>query len=921
MRPLHLTMSAFGPYPGLCEIDLSRFGESGLYLVTGDTGAGKTTIFDAMTFALYGEPSGVTRPVTTLRSDFASADTATYVELKFLHGGEEYTVRRNPGYERPKRSGEGVTVQQPGAELWLPDGRVVSKTKDVTRAVTELLGVDRERFSQIVMIAQGDFMRLITADTGVRGEVFRRLFGTERVRAFQQTLKEETARRKARLDQTRERQRSLMASADPGEDPDFGALVAVPDPLRFREFEALAEAALTRDTAEHGAAAEALAAREETLGARERELGAAEQTAAAIAEAKRLEALLPAQTAAAEEADAAYQRELSRSEERTEAERLLGEAEKSLAAFEGYERAAADAARHRVMAREAAELAEQRRTERAGAAEQIASLRERTAGLAELSAKSERTEGALRELGLMAGQLTLCLRHEEALALSEQKLAGLRERYREADRDFREKSERYTAASVLYFASEAGMLAAGLTPGTPCPVCGSTEHPAPARPVEGAPSAEALDALKADADMARDALSAAAADGKSARADCDRRREELVPFRAELRAVAGTLGADPETPAADLQTLLARRQTALTAEQQQIKQELSALRTAQAELKALEERLPALEVEEQQTAAAATAAKVAAAEAKTLAETVRAALPAATRGEAEALVAERRAHRDALLRSFAQAQTEANERAAAREGTAAALAALGRTLGEHPAEIDLEALRSARDGAKAERDRAAERVTVLAARVERNRTVCREAGPLASAAETAERAYSQAALLSATASGELTGTRKLAFEQFIQGAYLDLVTAAANLRFEPMTQGRYLLLRSVTPDNLRSHSGLELDVMDYHTGRRRSVRTLSGGESFCAALSLALGLSDVVQQNAGGVRIEAMFIDEGFGSLDAESLSEAIDALESIDEGGRLVGVISHVESLRDRIPRKLLVSKTARGSTVRLEV
>ena len=191
MRPLKLTMSAFGPYAGQVELELSRLGEQGLYLITGDTGAGKTTIFDAITYALYGEPSGENREPAMLRSKYADPEIPTWVELVFSYNGKVYTVRRNPEYLRPAKRGEGLTLQRAEAELHLPDGGVVTRTKEVTAAVAEIIGLDRNQFSQIAMIAQGDFLKLLLADTKSRQEIFREIFKTRYYMVFQEKLKGE----------------------------------------------------------------------------------------------------------------------------------------------------------------------------------------------------------------------------------------------------------------------------------------------------------------------------------------------------------------------------------------------------------------------------------------------------------------------------------------------------------------------------------------------------------------------------------------------------------------------------------------------------------------------------------------------------------------------------------------------------------
>ena len=810
MRPLKLTLSAFGPYAAQTTLPLEALGRGGLYLITGDTGAGKTTLFDAITYALYDHSSGGVRDGAMLRSKYADPGTPTFVELEFEVRGQRCTVRRNPEYPRPKARGEGFTTEKADATLTYADGRPpVTKAKEVTTAVTELIGLDYNQFSQIAMIAQGQFNRLLNATTEDRSRIFRKLFRTQRYQKLQDALQEENARLTARRSSLNTAITTVLGTlAFPAQDPqreELAALSAQTEPETAQE---LLQALTARQEADTARAAQELAALDTRLSAVQAALGAAEQ-------ADRLRRELDQNLAHAREN---AQLETARAAARREA----------LAALEAQQTAAET---------------------------ELAALADADTRRVELGAEAERLaqrEHALDELGqsLTAYQ---AVKAAAAAAQDRYKTAAARQAEAGTARDRLERA---------FLDAQAGLLAQGLAEGTPCPVCGSTHHPAKAALPHTAPTQAQVNAAKqaaAAADQAAQEASAAAG------AAVTREKEGRARLRKDAEALLPERFTSPDGPVPLSVTLL---RTALAEETQ-------ALRTAKTDLAA----------RRSQNASACR-----------------------RRQELEAQRPTRNAQRTALEAQAATAQ----QNAAAAEAAVRTLEA--QAAGAAPAQ-DLAALRAQQAALLDRRRPLAEQEKALNAQLQPNRKAAAEYRRLSAERQTLEQRWQWVNALAATTGGTLNSKQKIRLEAYIQMQYLDRILIHANTRLMQMTAGQYELER-VGAENQRSQSGLDLGVIDHYNGTRRSVKTLSGGESFKASLALALGLSDEVQRTAGGIRLDTLFLDEGFGSLDDESLEQAIRVLSGLTEGDRLVGIISHVAALKDRIDRQLVVKKDRTGGS-----
>lgn len=1080
MRPIKLVMSAFGPYAGLVEVDFSKLGRSGLYLVCGDTGAGKTTVFDAISYALFGVASGADRAVRNLRSDFAAADAPTYVELEFEHRAKRYVVRRNPEYERPKKRGEGMTKELAAAELHLPDAPPVTKASEVDKAVVELLGIGRSQFSQIVMIAQGDFRRLLSADTKERAKILRRLFGTGSYLDFQRGLEKRRseledraagARRQldgfARLAVLDEARRGglpeegvpptqlleLLAAAcaedealleDCGADAEAAAREAGACAQRYERARQLDEARVGLavaerripevrarfEEAEAAVASEAARAPErERLAARASVLREAlpryaELTAARgrAGEARSCEEAAREVARAAQEALEDARARLIDVRERATA---LADAPSAQAEAEAEVRAAglevgvardgmaalahlarlqaraselqhrdAEAQRGSQAAQDAVGLVEARLAEARRAAEGLASAPK---DLAELGAAADdarrrvcEARASLDELGRREAEL-------ERAKADHERLADIYERERE---EFARADDDLSRLQLAFLDGRAGVLARGLKDGEPCPVCGSVSHPSPAASLDSVPT-------QGDVEDARAFRREAEARAQAASTESGRAEERLRLCAAELADAERSVGARPE-----LQGRLAKLRgevAALDGNIAQVRVRVASLDEARGKVAELEERLDRAREESRQAADARARSAQELAAATSAAETAQASVGECDETtaqvrlrDAESRLARGRAREKALaeqtreldrlremgarlepkVSGLERASLEAADAAAAARADAAAAssaeeqlaktlacrdeaqaraevarveqgmgqldcarAAAERALREAAAERDravtlrdtlavrvasledgdtpsVEDARRGLEAARSRQDEANARVAEVSGRLEHNRSVAGQVRRVSQEFEGIADAYGELASLAQTANGRLAGKERISFETYVQARAFDRVLAAANRRLLVMTDGRYELVRhtGARDGGGSAQTGLDLDVRDSFTGKPRSTSSLSGGESFKASLALALGLSDVVQAHAGGVELDAMFVDEGFGSLDEESLGLAIHTLTEMTGTDKLVGIISHVEELKESIDRKIVVERGRTGSTLRIE-
>lgn len=909
MRPIRIEMSAFGPYAGKQIVEMDRLGTSGIYLITGDTGAGKTTIFDAIVFALYGTASSDRRSGDMLRSRYAEPDTPTEVKLVFAYRNKEYEIRRNPTYQRPKLRGEGMTQENASAELRLPGGEILTRTGEVDEKIREILGMTRDQFMQIAMIAQGDFLKLLLAKTEERRKIFSSIFRTGRYARLEDRLKQEARQaRKTYDDVVREI----------GFEQDRARLPEGTDRSGLRDEEYLQAIEAFRDEAgkrlEDGEKKQELLRGElDTLAARILAAEEQEKRKKALEETrKQWETFQAKAEQLGKERETAQEREPEAKEKEArlhvEQDRLqqydrLEELKQQKT--EGEKKRDSDEAKRKKLEADRKALAQQILDCR-----QKSKEKEALAGkAAALSAEKER----LRSQGAEYKELkTLLEAYEEA----SEKWSRAAATYQAACVKEQEFGESHHRQHRAFLDDQAGILAEELAENRPCPVCGSLHHPAPAVKTDDAPTRETVEQSQKFWEESKTAMEEA---GRTAAALRGTRDSGLQHMEEKAKGLNM-----PTEPAALKETLM-EEQKRFRSKWKEVTEALAVSEAAAEAKVVLEENLEKLQNRQDAAEEACRRLEVESARlqeqienlAKNYAD-LKKTLPypdrESARKAASLLDREIREIREAVK------SAEENEKAAARriqeaEGRMSELQKQIRE-GESAESMTSAELQKNQKQKKDEQLRLQEEAKEDNLIWETNSAAAGRIRKLNGEREQAARKYSLLQNLADTANGNLSGKQRIQLETYVQQQLFDRILVRANTRFRVMSGGQYDLVRRKEYQK-NQQSGLDLDVVDHYNGTTRSVSTLSGGESFMASLSLALGLSDEIQESAGGVQLDALFVDEGFGSLDEETLDQAMKAIQALaEDGGRIVGIISHVTELQNRIDRQLLVRKMKSGGS-----
>ena len=1115
MKPLKLTLSAFGPYAGETVIDFTQLGGQGLFLVTGDTGAGKTTIFDGITFALYGETSGGVREASMLRSKYAEPETPTYAEYIFEYKGAVYTVKRSPDYERPKTRGKGMTMQKGEALLTFSDGRApVTKLKEVNQAVTDLIGLDMKQFTQIAMIAQGDFRKLLLADTEERSNIFRKLFHTDIYKVIQEKLKFEAGG----LDKAyKELLRSIRQYTEQ-------VRYSVEDPLGQQW--ALMEKNGFEGNLEEGLEVleQFLKADKDTLKALNKQIkendaklenmnqlfGKVHKEADAKARKEKLleerEILFPQLEQAQKDAENAakepeeiqqlifsIQKEKEKLDRYTNLEKLISEIEDASVlieklktdstALQNRQKETKAVLEEKQKEYQATDRTEKEKAETDFQKEKIDSL---YAGVykncgnleflltkimnletqaKEMKTQSEQMKKELADLeeqivsggNLEARENSLIMRLQQI-----QKMKDQQKRCQILEKEAESKKKAYLIASQkrteikeflnrmeqAYLDAQAGVLAAGLQEGMPCPVCGSVHHPKLTQMPEKVPTEEQLKKQKMVAETAEQAASDSSVQAGEAAGLVQRSKEELTEgiksyvaqflpeekteeilrneiTDSELRSFVKDQESHAQTELEEiqkqkkaqldlqkkkeefsrqleqhakefqkLQISIEKRKSQQESIQEQLQnqldepifswlredtqqkmisdsglqqdqnskavyqqgsQEVSLLlqqrRTAAEWLKqqqdildqkrkdqtALLEQRKLLEtqISKVQTEITTLTDRINQNQQQIAAEKSRSEQMQKQRENMEKELGERT--KEEIL-SQIQLQTRERKKLETHYKTVTEVKeALEKRMTElnsvitslteqlkESANISIEELNVQKENFTQQKKSLSADRDEIHARLEINGDMYEKIRRQQTELLKTETRWKWMKSLSDTANGTITGKARIMLETYIQMQYFDRILARANIRLMTMSSGQYELVRRKENKSRVGKTGLELDVVDHYNGTVRSVKTLSGGETFQASLSLALGLSDEIQSSSGGIQLDTMFVDEGFGSLDEDALDQAIRALKDLSQGSRLVGIVSHVTELKERIDKKIIVTKKRTedgvGSTIRIE-
>ena len=907
MRPLKITMSAFGPYAGEVTLDMQKLGKSGIYLITGDTGAGKTTIFDAISYALYGEASGNYRENTTLRSKYASEDTPTFVELEFEYNNEIYKINRNPEYPRPNKRGEGFTKQNANAELIMPDGSVITKIKEVSAKVEEIIGINKNQFSQIAMIAQGDFRKLLNCETNERSKIFRKIFKTEpyhnieiKLSSLFNELKRNREKEKSGIEQYINQLKcnendTLSLELERAKKGD----VLIEDVIK------IAGEIINKDTLEYTKTQKNIESINEEIEKINSNIKLYENQEATKKAYAKASAKLEEFKTKRNECEKAYksaEAQRERLDDLTSKINLINSKMPKYDELKSLENSIKEKKQSFEKNGSLLNLKQQEITslekeidEKSKALEEVKGadllVQKLTAQKEEISKKAE----ALKELKT---EIDRCKTEQKNLKNAQSFAKSALDEYGALENE-------YNQIYIAFFNEQAGIIADGLKDGEPCPVCGSTNHPNLARKSENAPSQADVESLQKlakkaqeKADKARDTASALksrfdeiAANVKSAAKKLfgtdgnvfDNYNSNISALKKEYDDTLASLKTANEK--LNLYQKLDNEIPKIQETQKSLSDEISTLNTKKASDEAFisENTKRVISIKSELDFKSADLAKDKLKEYTDLSSDIK-----------NAIEKSKNAFDDIKSKYDTQKGKKASLENALKEFKEIDLASLNEKslkLNENKKDVDKTA-------------------KLLYSRIDSNKSLVDDISEKRDILKGYDDKYVWLKALSETANGDISGKEKITLETFVQMTYFDSIIRKANIRLLTMSDGQYELVRRSDAETLKKNEGLALDVIDHFNASSRSVSTLSGGESFMASLCLALGLSDEIQSSNGGIKLDTMFVDEGFGSLDGEALDRALSALTSLSQGNRLVGIISHVDALRDRIDNKIVITK-----------
>ena len=914
MRPLKLTIAGFGPYAKVQELNFELLGEKGLYLITGDTGAGKTTVFDAISFALFGEASGNNRDASMLRSKYAGAEDPTFVELRFAYKDKVYTVKRNPEYTRPKARGTGTTTQAADAVLTYPDASTVSKLKDVDKAIRDIIGLNREQFSQIAMISQGDFRRLLQADTKERQKIFRDIFGTSHFVTLQNQLKEKASELRDKREQA---SRSIKQYIE--------GLMCSEDSELFADAEKARRAELP--VAEVIELLEKLISKDGELGA-ELEIQLAEvekhleETTAKLTQAKNYVNLknqfVQQNEAQLKEESALEQAKLKLSkakESLPEQEALakkINEFELLMPSYDERDKKAKEVLQKRADLAACENTCTKAESDKAVLLEEISLLREEHKSLENTAAEKEKLLAECRQVEERRKRFQELIKNFENLTIQRKLLLVKQTAYLSAAEKSEALGHKYEAMNKAFMDEQAGIIASTLSAGKACPVCGSTEHPCLAALSENAPTEQEVKKAKQEYEEAQKQTECANREASTQKGIVSSSEENI------LKDCSLLLG-DAEIE--DAESLAITNEKGLKAELDELNVKLKSVDIMLKRRADLDSLIPQKETAIQNAEALlnssrelAAAMKVAIEAMENQIEELASKLQFKDKAAAENEKLSLHNNLNTLKNILTLAEKEVNEKQTSLAAIRATISQLAKQL-EEGEEADVSELEEIKESLTAQKSTIVLKQKQLHTRLSTNQNAQQNISKKTDELENIESRYAWLKSLADTANGNVSGKDKIMLETYVQTTYFERIVQRANIRLRKMSGGQYDLKRREIAGNKVSQSGLELDIVDHVNGSERSVNTLSGGEAFLASLALALGLSDEVQMSTG-IHLDTLFVDEGFGSLDGEALNKAYNTLIGLSEGNRLVGIISHVSELKEKIDKQIVVRKNKLGSS-----
>ena len=935
MRPIKLVLSAFGPYKDKVEIDFEHLGSQGIFLITGDTGSGKTTIFDGMCFALFGTASGSRRDANSFRSDFSSDDVPTYVHFSFLHKGVMYYIERAPKYYRKKKRGEGKTLVSGDANLTYLD-EVITGEKNVTDKCCEILGMNVNQFRQIVMVAQGEFMELLHAKARDRAEILRHIFDTDIYKKISDKLKDNY------LEKRREYEDSKLSI-----NGYLGSIIWNDNQNIDDNVTAVMERLEIQNQGDKGLEEELELSRKKL----DKELS---QLIKDISEGKLLEKSIQDLENEKENLSLLLlqEKEIQNKEDRLVKSRdILDKVIPIQNLYEErskkYELVIKELDDNRVKYKDLCIQYDSVFKEY----QELGSLRDKVVELKEKQKMYQEKLGMLDDIHKLETEIALKKLSLEYFVYSEKKELILKfkkmhqlnkdnqllknELDKKKDRYFFEH-QKYLEDYHLFLSAQAGMLASTLEDGVACPVCGSLDHPNKAVYTGKVLSREELDkklvkndALKRELDEYVDKIHRLESDIVIIEHDLDGINEESLLkdiHDMELKFKDKSFSASIEDKTS-LEKELSIMEACIIEKKESIhdlnEDEIcNVIENLSSDIENINFSIFQIQEEYDKLD-----------KKKTSLESVIQVMEKESLSLEKELFDKKREYEDSYhalgyknkddylkvvlgkeeMDIISKEVMEYQEQLISVKSHIKAL----EEFIKDKKNVDLNKKEIEKENVSSKIDEVNLSLKNIHSRLVHNMDLFDKITNCSMKLQKQEHELMLYKDLSDTANGNIVGQNKLEFEQFVQASYFDRVIESANQRFSYMTDHRFQLMRKDEATRISDKLGLEIEVLDYYTGKRRDIKSLSGGESFKAALSLALGMSDTIQMYSGGVVIDAMFIDEGFGSLDATSLDAAMNAIMMLSEGNKMIGIISHVAELQSRIDKKIVVKKSNVGSNV----
>lgn len=896
MKPINLRISAFGPYKDEVNIDFTKLGENGIFLITGDTGAGKTSIFDAISFAIFGEVSGSNRPIQSIRSDFADINLDTYVELEFIHKNKKYKILRNPAYEKPKKKGEGFTKKSADASLEYDD-IVVSGIKNVDIKIEEILGINAKQFKQISMLAQGEFLKILFAESKERTEIFRKIFDTNIYNSIARKLKEKL---KINEDELKELKNSFITNTANilWEKEKYINLDSKINEIDIDNVLKELEQELKENKKENSKIEEEITKQEREIKVIEENISKQEELNLKIENYKQL---------------LTKQNEYKKQEE--EIEKLKNKIAQNQKIREIIKPKADKVNNEKeIIKKLEKDLDTIKRNIQIGNAKE--KEHEKKVEIVNKIGEKYKEYNNYLEIKKELLEKANIIKNIENLEITKNNY--LKE-YEQLEKEYKIINNEYLEKESEFFKEQVGIIAEKLEENKPCPVCGSITHPNIAKKSASVLSKEELEKIKENLEIKQN--------------NKLKKQEECIKVNSQINILIQEIGKESdnklelESAKNKLKEEFNINKEKLISIEQTILKEYKSISNKNLDITKFEydkfkdSIIDLINLEKNELVKSKTLQE----EKMNQLQESNLRLDKYTKEYFNELLKLRfkneEEYNKILLTNIEIENIQKNIEDFTRN------VAINNT---KISDLEKEAKGKSTKDLKIQKEKLMAYKNIL---IEKRKEYVKVKGKLdnnmriyklllENAKELKQKIkdfiiYDE---LSRTANGTLAGKKRIEFEQYVQATYFDMVILEANKRLAKMTENRYFLIRKEEPEKISDKIGLDLEVKDNYNGKIRDVKSLSGGEAFKAALSLALGLSDVIQSYSGGIVVDTLFIDEGFGSLDTESREQAINTLSLLIDNNKLIGIISHVTELKERIDKKIIVTKTSDGSKIEIE-